>query len=1302
MKFILNAIFLVCIFIVTYSQSSNNLKDIDGNHYKTIIIGDQIWMAENLRSTRYADGTSIPNITDNTEWGKLGDNDFDRGWCWYLNNDTYAVTKGAIYTWAAASNGEASNQNPSGVQGVCPEGWHLPARAEWVELINYISDKGFEGKEGSALKSATNWNGTDNFSFSANPVGYRSHSHGDFRSFSNCRYWMSDVLDSESAKVILIDHADESVILDSYLKSYGVSVRCVKNQRPEQTEIIITSQPKNILVDEGELIEFEIHAEGESLSFQWEKDGEELRDNERISGSNSNHLIIRNAISSDIGEYRCVVSNGGARLVSHTATLTMNLRVDIPESFVGWEYDVYKEFELFGTLYRVRSYAAEDIPVLNNTTESFDMAVLPIITYLPDRNKPELELAVTDRYKLGMLLNYVYYNYDHLSDILSKHGDNRFWPYWAENANQLADVFNPNKATSVNLLFAGSKIFGNIGLSMLFPHAVPANLEKGLKIIEGAKLVFEIGEGSLTFIENVTSRPNDNTMSMVMSAQSNLSPELYERYSKTPKDYAYILRGFEVGNTVLSMPELTVFFAQEYNTALKSIHYFNEGLQAVGTEFGEIALRNGSDLATKVILDGSELILQNQLEKTFYRHTDELGEAVTDWIWMGHMHARTMEAYALDIENRRIELEKPFNTLAELDSAITLYRYSVMKFFEVMAAYTANIYVMEKGIHHMGVKGRIAISARAVEANRQSMINVQNKYRGFIDELIKVQSVKQYLFDSYPGFEQAQNKRSFSPNNTLALSDCPVSMVSVGTDHFGQIHAGDTITLTCTIENLFSPLEENIMIDVFDNGNFLYSMELDSIRFMEKRQLSKSYAGSEGYHDIRMVMRGCTEQTTSQSLSLFVLGQPSLKNPNVDTLENGYVFSIDYYDENQLPEDEVMVFLNLDNQTLKLSKKDDISNLVSRYASAGIELGEGYHSYFYTLFANGEWNRLPELGYFELNNGLKDTAGTVQLISPKLEDDLSMMDNIRFVWSVKHPLQVKNFLLRISADPSMETMYSGLELTDTMSMCRQDIFLRNHLYYWQVSGISDAGDTTHSEIQALIIEQEPVFSLDSVYSICANEPLKLDFSTYDLSYVNKDLFNSANDVLDEPGTYHILVYNEFGLSDSTELRLEINPIPAVYLGEDTTIHLNEAIVLAPDGYYASYLWNTGSVDPSITVSSAEPGLYEYTLTVSDANNCVNSDTIQIHFLPNTALRRQETGNDVLIYPNPATNHMYILDEGFHMCEIRIYDLNGKLLITDTIEKRRELYLDVSTLSPGQYLMVIEGEGNQKGYKILIQ
>jgi uncharacterized protein (TIGR02145 family) len=107
------------------------VEDYDGNKYNTVKIGNQCWMKENLRTTHYSDGTEIPLGTDSSS---------TIGYRYYPDNQNGTVPAyGYLYNWLAVMKGAAtSNLNPSGVQGICPTGWHVPSNAEFTQLLDYV------------------------------------------------------------------------------------------------------------------------------------------------------------------------------------------------------------------------------------------------------------------------------------------------------------------------------------------------------------------------------------------------------------------------------------------------------------------------------------------------------------------------------------------------------------------------------------------------------------------------------------------------------------------------------------------------------------------------------------------------------------------------------------------------------------------------------------------------------------------------------------------------------------------------------------------------------------------------------------------------------------------------------------------------------------------------------------------------------------------------------------------------------------------------------------------------------------
>ena len=221
--------------------------DFDGNNYTTAVIGNQTWMAENLKSTHFSDGTEITLVQSNTEWGNLSYS--DQAYCYYDNSSVNGNTFGALYTWAAAMKGaESSDMNPSNVQGACPCGWHLPSDEEWIELEMYLGMSyeeayalGWRGTdEGDKLKSAFGWyndgNGTNSSGFSALPGGSRKNGLFDGLTkttifWSSTEYFHLTHLAFNRSLSYLYSQVGwfSAAHYYGYPKNYGLSVRCLKD-----------------------------------------------------------------------------------------------------------------------------------------------------------------------------------------------------------------------------------------------------------------------------------------------------------------------------------------------------------------------------------------------------------------------------------------------------------------------------------------------------------------------------------------------------------------------------------------------------------------------------------------------------------------------------------------------------------------------------------------------------------------------------------------------------------------------------------------------------------------------------------------------------------------------------------------------------------------------------------------------------------------------------------------------------------------------------------------------------------------
>ena len=214
------------------AQLQPTVTDGDGNVYQTIKIGDVVWMTENLKTTTFNDGTSIPHITDNTEWASLAtpgfsvqENDPD-------NKDTY----GALYNWYAVQSGT-----------LCPQGWRVATEEDWQKLEIALGmsedDAGsdtWRGTQGGqlaghtemwvkgALKSAADFGISG---FHGLPAGNRLADNGLFGNLgTNAYWWSASEHDANSAWGRMLHYGTITIIKSAFDKNYGFCVRCVQDQ----------------------------------------------------------------------------------------------------------------------------------------------------------------------------------------------------------------------------------------------------------------------------------------------------------------------------------------------------------------------------------------------------------------------------------------------------------------------------------------------------------------------------------------------------------------------------------------------------------------------------------------------------------------------------------------------------------------------------------------------------------------------------------------------------------------------------------------------------------------------------------------------------------------------------------------------------------------------------------------------------------------------------------------------------------------------------------------------------------------
>ena len=218
---------------------SATVSDYDGNTYHTVEIGEQCWMKENMRTTHYANGNSI-------DYGGTNSSTTTRYYYYPNGSSSNGSTYGKLYNWSAACNNTSTGTATtaaSKVQGICPSGWHVPAKEEFATLKNYIQSNSYYGADAKALSSTTGWNSStsadtpgnspetnNSTGFSAMPAGYCLN--GSYNIFGQeATFWTSTWSNNEQYNDAYInyDAANFGAGTATRYRAQGVSVRCIKN-----------------------------------------------------------------------------------------------------------------------------------------------------------------------------------------------------------------------------------------------------------------------------------------------------------------------------------------------------------------------------------------------------------------------------------------------------------------------------------------------------------------------------------------------------------------------------------------------------------------------------------------------------------------------------------------------------------------------------------------------------------------------------------------------------------------------------------------------------------------------------------------------------------------------------------------------------------------------------------------------------------------------------------------------------------------------------------------------------------------
>lgn len=202
-------------------RTTNKATDIDGNMYNVVNIGTQEWMVENLKTTKYRDGSAIPYITDDYTWASQTSG----AYCWYDNYISNKATYGALYNYYSVVDS----------RNLCPSGWHIPSNIEWNTLITFLGGTSIAGGK---LKETSfdywlspNTGATNETGFTGLPGGFRQGLNGSFRNMGLLGFlWSINEYNSKPPWYLHLNYISSNSDLSYAVKTDGISIRCLKDQ----------------------------------------------------------------------------------------------------------------------------------------------------------------------------------------------------------------------------------------------------------------------------------------------------------------------------------------------------------------------------------------------------------------------------------------------------------------------------------------------------------------------------------------------------------------------------------------------------------------------------------------------------------------------------------------------------------------------------------------------------------------------------------------------------------------------------------------------------------------------------------------------------------------------------------------------------------------------------------------------------------------------------------------------------------------------------------------------------------------
>jgi len=215
-SFLLLLLFIFC--LSCEKEASDFIEDTEGNRYPVVQIGAQTWMAENLRSTHFNDGTSIPQVISNEKWKWLKTS----AYCFFRSEDYFRDIYGLLYNWYALTDSCE----------LCPEGWRVPTTEDWEDLIRYLGGADSAGGKMKAVDTILwdipNVGATNESGFSALPGGYRNQNSDYVGLGFRGSFWSRTIYNETCAEVMITERRYAKARIDFATFEHGYYVRCIK------------------------------------------------------------------------------------------------------------------------------------------------------------------------------------------------------------------------------------------------------------------------------------------------------------------------------------------------------------------------------------------------------------------------------------------------------------------------------------------------------------------------------------------------------------------------------------------------------------------------------------------------------------------------------------------------------------------------------------------------------------------------------------------------------------------------------------------------------------------------------------------------------------------------------------------------------------------------------------------------------------------------------------------------------------------------------------------------------------------